>query len=146
MDISLFIFLLSNGPFIPIFFLASKLVSSIWWNNGTFVEAWIGCFGTPYKFHWWFFIECILSASNNPNRLSRCGCRGHLLFASPASIILLAVVPNFHIEIQLLSHFGLPSWVTFHLQAWDLGLNQWSHGIYLATVTVPGVGLCPKLI
>ena len=39
-------------------------------------------------------------------------------------IVFLAMVPNFHMEIQLLSQSSLPFWVVVHLKAWDVGLNQ----------------------
>ena len=37
--------------------------------------------------------------------------------AATVSIILFAMVPNFHIEIQILSQGSVPSWVAFHFQA-----------------------------
>ena len=40
------------------------------------------------------------------------------------SIVFLAMVPNFHIEIQLLSQCSLLFWVAVHLEAWNVGLNQ----------------------
>ena len=33
------------------------------------------------------------------------------------SIVFLAMVPNFHIEIQLLSQCSLPFWMAVHLEA-----------------------------